>query len=453
MIEKNNNGETPFHSACRYLNLPLFDFIVETLSLAELQVIAAYQNNDCAYNAFHLLCLASYNTRVHNFIQLLQSRNSLSEPSLNRYQLGYYNISDNVYLLMKRFGRVFGAGVDNLIMAIDILGNNGLMLCCYSCQPLLIEPCLSLFTENEKLYQAAITALPDSHMSPIKLLCQFGNSDCVAVLFNSLNRVKDKIWLSNVCVEQEALFWCYQSYVEDNKLKDYIAVLDLIAEAYGDRLEEGVVMNSGDCPILIKSLYRDGVILRKLIDKKTHLHFQYEIICHLFFDMLSPISDVARPASLRFFLSQVRKAPENRQALTKAIFAKIFRIERPDQILGIMAKTVVAYMPYSQIKLRECRGALLNIITEQAGSTGAIFLALFYKVTDNLDGLEREYIESFNNNARIMENISDFYSELRSRPETQVLAKNFLERILDSRSILKVAVLQKLSLSDYDRKS
>ncbi|MDQ2994911.1 MAG: hypothetical protein M3R00_08230, partial [Pseudomonadota bacterium] len=214
MIATNDNNETPFHLACKHLNQQLFEFIALRLSPKKLLPIAAIKNMDGEYNAFALVCIAGYEERITRFRAALQARIDLPTELLHRYPFGNIEMRDGQYVLMERFREIFGEGINNLYTSFDRFGNNALMLCCYTCQPVLIDACLKICADDDTLYTAATTCEQGVGMTPMKLLCGFANHQSVELLLNRLGANALR-----ACVEEEALSWCYRTKVADVKIK------------------------------------------------------------------------------------------------------------------------------------------------------------------------------------------------------------------------------------------
>lgn len=455
LTDINNDNESALHFACRDLNLIVFNHIAERISAEDFLDLAAIKSQDNGYNAFHLLCLAAYNDTVLSFVELIQDQRFATERSLQRDQVGPSPIPKVVYNLMARFAQVLGDNAEQLVRAVDWNGVDGLQLCAFTCDARLIHSCLQIIKNVDAIRASVTQSVYGVDITVLQLLCAFGPAEGMDALLKSLSSVSDLS--ASICLEQDALAWCYRTRVNAVDQSDFKKLLGVVADAYGNNLEAGIIERDGRPSILRQSLSTDGVIARKLLDKKPenprhkpYFHKAYRILYELLLDMKVENQVTDKPPSPRFFSGLPIDKPLLQLDLHRQLLVMLFRMEWPEYILNPMATAVIEKMCGIKKQSKYIKRALLQLLIDNPSSSFSIPLALFCKISAPLGKLERQYIDVFQNDVKILDAVRIFYQHWQTSSENPAIARLFCERILDSRSILKEALLKKLSLSNYD---
>jgi hypothetical protein len=539
IMETNAGSDTPLNLTCQHVNTVLFEFIAERLKPEDFQAIAAMQNQDFGYNAFHWLIVACYNRSVFKFRGLFEQQDSLPEESLSRQQVSPIIADSRILMLMARFGEILGQGVEALATKVDYNGNDAVMLCAFTLNEHYNAGLWALFKDVNNLQYSLMSELPGTKFSPVKLFWSFGSLKMVEACIARLNQGELKL-APLVCLLTDALGWAYYTTVSAREADAFVLLVKTIADGYGDYLEAGViesplsraafllylikngslnylenefrknlkkrlfklfniaianddpdyddgpdntqafvVENRGRGSILLRSLNEDGVIPKKIIDKpifgnlkKQHIHKQIPLVCELLYDMRSAEVASERGNSPRFFLSPVRAPLAGKAQLRRQLLTWILRIEWPYNILQFSANALIAKLNEAEKTETNIVRAILEVLNEKRDPRAWIPLALFHKVEshsvqpeqpnadagqDNavaLQGiplLEKQFIDDFQETDELLQSVRQFYADLKSQHEGEVLARNFCARILDSRSIFKEALLKKLGMSEYDK--
>ncbi len=437
LSHKSDNDEMPFHLACRYLNSVVFEFIVEKMQPDLLWEIATIANSDAGYNAFHLLLVGGYSAASLPLREFCEEQDFSELKVLNAEQFESLLISDGVFSLIVRFTKIFGEKLDNLLLATDWQGNNALTLACFTRNDLLIQSCISSFKNCANLMEAVSVELPGSGVTALKLLCALASPETLRTLFAKLEEQEDL--LSQLCLQQQALVWCYLTTRGAEDQDDFKLVLELVAKAYGDNLEYGAIGSERWPSFLIRSLREDGVIPTRILEKKLkphlvrrHFHAQNEIVCELLLDFQ--------------FVGNLQpniKLYKHHEILRKSLLDNILKANWPRATLLCMSDALAEKMQDIPKTADHFKTAILEIIIENNKASSCVPFACFYKIGSIINELENTYLELFQSDKQMLERVGQFY---------EIAGEVVLERILTSRSILKLALLNKLSLSDYDEK-
>jgi hypothetical protein len=539
IMETDAGGDTPLNLTCQHVNTVLFEFIAERLKPEGFQAIAAMQNLNLGYNAFHWLIIACYNRCVFKFKGLFEQQESLPEGPLSRQQVPPIIADARILMLMARFGEILGQGVEALATKVDYNGNDAVMLCAFTLNAHYNAGVWALFKDVNNLQYSLMSELPGTKFSPVKLFWSFGSLKLVEACIDRLNQGELKL-APLVCLLTDALGWAYYTTVSARESEVFVLLVKAMADGYGDYLEAGViesplsraefllslikngslnylenefrknlkkrvfklfhipianddpdyeraadntqafvVENHGRGSILLRSLNEDGIIPQKIIEKpifgnlkKQHIHKQIPLMCELLYDMRSAEVAPARGNSPRFFLSPIRAPLGGKAQLRRRLLTWLLKIEWPYNLLQFSANALIAKLNETEKTEINIIRAILQIINERAEPRAWIPLSLFHKVASsplqpgqpNVDAgqdnagvlqgiplLEKRFIDGFQENDEPLQSVREFYGGLKLQHEGEALARNFCERILDSRSIFKVALLKKMSLSEYDK--
>lgn len=421
VIIKNSGEETPLHLACRYLNFSMFEFILKNTSPEELQEIASVIVNEGGFNAVLILIVAAYNNVALPLRDLLQHELS---PNLGSRQLfESVPVGSDFSSWITRFKQTLGSGLDDLLLVPDWFGNTALLLACFTRNDQFIQDCISAFTDPLKLRQAVVAPLAANRITPFKVLCAFGSAQTLHLLFAKLRGDDD--FLPQLCLSQDALGWCYRTRLEKkNDLEDEKR-LDLVAMAYGDKLECGVVANEERPSLLPRDA--EGTLVRKILTKipsvdfgRRHYYVQEQLVFELFCTIKAQ------------FLSDP----------LKLLVDDLFKISWPRATIMAMSDALVNQMGEQHPTEAAIKEAMLHIIMTHRKPFVYVPLALFYKVEMPLSELESQYVDLFQKRPAMLTTVMDF---------CQRSDVNCIERILVSRSLLKTALFKALALPDYDK--
>lgn len=437
VMAQNNNHETPFHLVCKCANRELFEYIIKHLTPRHLQELAQIKTRDCGYNPFHLLCVSPYNERIIKFRSLFEGQEQL--PNEMRYPLGHIELSVDHIILMERFPQIFGEDMNQLFSDVDKNGNNALMLCCYTCLSVWVDCCAKACKDKNRLLEAVKSGVPGTQLTPMKLICAYASFECVDAFIRDLGDFAQR-----ACVEENALSWCFRTQVPEHKRQDFYRVLQCVASAYGNQLEENVLPNDKAPSLLWHSLLTDGAIAEIILNKK-HVSKQSKLLCDLLIDQ-HKLKLKDNSANQHFFSAP---AAVDAEKLFKSLLLKLFKIAWPEVTVQYIAKAMIAEYANTQLAMHDCKTKMMNIILLKEQPNVTIPLALFYKVKPPYTHAEQQYFTAFLADDALFEEFASFYRILKSLSNGKLFAKNFLERIFQGRSLLKAALLQKLPFAEH----
>lgn len=450
---------TPFHYACKYLNIPLFDFIVKHLPHKELYEIASSTDTDIGRTPFHMLCEAAYANPVPTigldgwFLNVLPDAFKVDpNEALKSYQPVELHLTDTHFELMSRFRKIFSNDeLDFLVMQQDFFQNTGLWLCCYPGNAKLLTTCLELISKREKLIESVQAVLRDgTNLTPIRFLSALGSAECIQALVQCLGVEASPELFFN----QNALQWCY-GWSQSVELRF------AVASAYGDRIESAIITKGERRSLLCRSLHGDGAIQKRLMEKK-HISSRYEIVCEIFFSLYGPAAAAEgspRLSSRMFVQSALEPVPIG-LGLHRELLAKITRMRWPEWLLKSVGEAVIQEFQNPQKLLEKCKSKLLNIITLYSEYPLSIPLALMYKLQtekltknmvidlEKLSPEEKEYVKKFREK-EVLLNLQNVYAALAKEPDGDQLTKIFLARVHKSRSLLLLTILSTLDFPEH----
>ncbi len=451
---------TPFHYACKYLNTVLFDFIVKHLEHKALFEIASSTDTDIGRTSFHMLCEAAYANPVPTigldgwFLNVLPDAFKIeANEVLKSYQPVQLLPTDAHFALMSRFRKVFSNDeMDFLVMQQDFFQNTGLLLCCYPGDAKLLASCLQLISNREKLIEAVQATLREgTHLTPIRFLSALSSAECIQALVQCLGvEVSTKLFL-----EQNALQWCY-GWSQSAELRYAVAL------AYGDILETAIITKGERRSLLCRSLHGDGVIQKRLMEKK-HISSRYEILCEVFFSLYGPAAEaVASPRQSHGIFAPAALEPvPNGLGLHRELLAKITRMRWPEWLLKSVGEAVITEFKNPQKILEKCKPKLLNVITLYSEYALSIPLALMYKLQseklsktmaidlEKLSPEEKQYVKKFREDNNVIQNLQNLYASFAKEHEGDKLATIFLTRVHKSRSLLLLTILATFDFPDH----
>lgn len=420
VIIKNSGEETPFHLACRYLNLPLFEFILNNSSSEDLKEIASVVVNEGGFNAGMMLVVAAFNNAVLPLRDFFQ--NELPPGLWSQQSFESMPISGEFPIFITRLKEILGVGLDDLLLVPDWFGNTVLLLACLTRNDQFIQDCISAFTDPLKFREAVVATLPGNRITPFKILCAFGSAKTLHILFAKLRG--DDNYLTQLCLSQDALGWCYKTRLETKNDLENAKRLDLVARAYGDKLECGAIANEERPSLLVSDV--EGILVRKILTKipsvdlgRRHYYVQNRLVFELFCTIKSQ------------FLSDP----------LKLLVDDLFKISWPRATIMGMSDALLKKMGQESPTESNLKAAMLEIIMTHKKPFIYIPFALFYKVEEPLNQMESQYVDRFQKDDRMLRGVMDF---------CQSSTVSCIERILVSRSLLKSALFKKLGLNDYD---
>lgn len=443
----NANSETPFHYACKYCNLHLFNFIAKHVDTKMLFAMANSTNTSIGRTPFLLLCEAAYqepSEALENGWLAMEHFPLEGDRAKIAYQPAAINNTEPHRAVMARFAEVFAEeDLDSLITQKDWFGNDGLMLCCYSSDPSFIASCLRLFKNKDKLAAALQSPLRETQLSPIRFLSALSTPECIQLLVPCF---EDKNAAAEIFFKQHALDWCY-GWSKSPELRYAVAC------AYGDRLEEAIITRGERRSLLCQSLHGDGAIVRRLMEKK-HIKLRYKIICEVLFSLYGKESAASPRHSPRLFA-------QNGLGAHREVLAKILRIHWPLSLLQSLGNAIMTEFATPDKIQENCKARLMSIIITHSTEFLSIPLALTYQLSEEklsltmvinkekLKPQEAEYVNSFQTDRAMLENFRKFYQDLISQSEGNKLAKAFLTRVHKSRSLLLLTLFDTLNITDH----
>jgi ankyrin repeat protein len=457
---KTVNGEFPFHTACRYHNLNLFEFCVNSTPTEKLYQIAIEKTLDFGFNALHLLCRAHAVVAAFDAERLLPSR-------LRRKPEPEVLLNDNIFLMLRRFVAIFSERTDDLLQATDQFDNSVLMICTLVCilegqQPLL-EHCLETFQKTEAKLKA-IELLIAGRKTPLQLLCADGD---VRSLQTLLTHCGDSTY--EICKKQGALQTCYRSlprHGDNEEQRRFREVVNILMLIYGRNLPRAILSKRLGISVLLTDLHHGGIIIDKLQEAPI-VSQRYDILLELMCDM-APQRPRTPPAPRRNSLSSQGlfdevnfSAPQAISDRRNLLLTHLCAIHWPEELLQQMALLITsAPSGRAGTERRDSRAAIFNyIMTDFADSAdkrpllnhAVLALALFYKLSDNLSDAEQIFVTKFKENPHWLNKVFMLYEYLRAnQDDTQ--ADQFWRQVHQPNSLLHAAFFAAFPFySDIDR--
>ncbi len=463
---KTTNGENCLHIACHYLHLVLFEFCMDKIPHLKLVEMARDRTVDNGFTPYHCLCASTYDDRTIKRKTLVESQNFLSQM-IPREEIPNSELPENVCLMMRRMGTVFGEYTD-IFKIEDHRGNTGLMLCVYTLHPMLINACLTSIINLETKLFCILLSNQSKSTNPLRYITAMGGA---VVLEAMMKPFGDRA--QTICLEEQLLQWSQVTtvpYQVDSPIRPQLdATLEfLIRQYYWDHKKAGFTEEFKDS--LINEFYGKALLLRSLDDCGGVLINRVLAVKHLsrkpevLFLLMGHMAPMPAPHSPRGFSAKstgldshksvlnVADASSPAFSLRRELLHRVFRVHWPDNLLEELSLHIVSTLGtprYTSLK-KSSDEKLLRIINSNLCDShhrnlrvdySVLILALFYQVTQvsgQKQAIEAEYVRHFKENTKTMlDKMSSFYESLaQQNPD---LADQFLGELFEGNSLLKAA--------------